>query len=141
MLRNEHIRLRALEPDDLALLYIGDKAGEFGGIGDVTLSVDFDEELKDVYANTEGTTFTVYVDESGVDVEIRTPEELINRVGRNVNGNYKLANDIDMAGIEFNGIGSASDPFTGNFDGNGHLIKNVTITGITGTRLNFFTII
>lgn len=45
------------------------------------------------------------------------------------NGNYKLADNIDLSGIEFSPIGNSETPFSGNFDGNGFEISNLTITG------------
>ncbi|MCL2159521.1 MAG: hypothetical protein FWH48_08960 [Oscillospiraceae bacterium] len=43
--------------------------------------------------------------------------------------NYHLANDIDLSGSEWLPIGTSSLPFTGTFDGQGYVIKNLTITG------------
>ena len=45
----------------------------------------------------------------------------------------KLGADIDLKGMEWTPIGSASKDhgFMGNFDGNGKVIKNLTITNIT----------
>jgi hypothetical protein len=42
-------------------------------------------------------------------------------------GNFCLVNDIDLAGIEMTPIGGAKTPFTGRFDGGGHVIRNLTI--------------
>ncbi|MHC4154183.1 MAG: GLUG motif-containing protein [Planctomycetota bacterium] len=39
---------------------------------------------------------------------------------------FRLMNDIDMAGLEVNLIGSDATPFAGCFDGNGHAIANFT---------------
>lgn len=54
---------------------------------------------------------------------------------------YRLENDIDLSGNEnFSPIGmSASYPFNGTFDGNGHKIRNITIkyTNSTTTTKNF----
>ena len=44
------------------------------------------------------------------------------------NGNYILARDIDYAGVPFTPI----TEFYGTLDGNGHKIKNLTITGTEG---------
>lgn len=41
-------------------------------------------------------------------------------------GHFKLTNDIDMSGENFDGIGSEAQPFIGSFDGQGHKIKNIT---------------
>lgn len=59
--------------------------------------------------------------------------ELVNG-GNGLSGKtVKLANDIDLAGIEWAPIGqtggySASTYFQGTFDGQGHTIKNLTVT-------------
>lgn len=42
--------------------------------------------------------------------------------------NYKLMADLDMTGVTFDGLCSVDNPFTGIFDGNGHVISNVTNT-------------
>lgn len=52
--------------------------------------------------------------------------------------NYKLANDLDLNGMEFSGIGSSDHPFTGRFDGQGHTISNVKISKDGGTGAGFF---
>ncbi|WMJ83352.1 InlB B-repeat-containing protein [Oscillospiraceae bacterium LTW-04] len=40
---------------------------------------------------------------------------------------YKLINDIDMGEKSVSAIGTSSTPFQGNFDGNGHVIRNLNI--------------
>jgi hypothetical protein len=47
-----------------------------------------------------------------------------------------LEADIDLSGIEWVPIGTYSKPFKGTFLGNGHTIKNLTITTITDQMLN-----
>lgn len=64
-------------------------------------------------------------------IEISTPEQLqaINADEASRAGNYILVNDIDLAGIEWQSIGlegDASVGFAGTFDGNGHIVKNLT---------------
>ena len=39
---------------------------------------------------------------------------------------YEMTESIDLEGVEFNGIASVN-PFTGTFDGTGHVLKNVSI--------------
>ena len=41
--------------------------------------------------------------------------------------NYLLQVDIDLKEIDFTPIGTKEHPFTGTFDGNGHIIKNLKI--------------
>jgi len=64
-------------------------------------------------------------------IEISTPEQLqaINADEASRAGNYILVNDIDLAGIEWQSIGlegESSVGFAGTFDGNGHIIRNLT---------------
>ena len=54
--------------------------------------------------------------------------ELTN-AGKDTSGvTFVLENDIDLAGQQFVPIGTFNNPFKGNFYGNGHVIKNLTIT-------------
>lgn len=61
-------------------------------------------------------------------IMISTPEEL-DAVRNDLDGNYMLANDIDMSGFyTFEPIGNETDgAFTGTFDGNGYSIKNLVL--------------
>ncbi|MCL1873767.1 MAG: cadherin-like beta sandwich domain-containing protein [Clostridiales bacterium] len=63
---------------------------------------------------------------------IYTAQDLYN-VRNNMSGRYKLMNDIDLS--TFNGgqwipIGTSSNPFRGTFDGQGYVIRNLTISNI-----------
>jgi len=48
---------------------------------------------------------------------------------------YRLMQDIDLAGEEWQSIGASSDAFEGIFDGNGHTIRGMTQTKLNGTSL------
>jgi len=70
-------------------------------------------------------------------IEISTPEQLqaINASEASRAGHYILVNDIDLAGIEWQSIGLEGEKsvgFGGTFDGNGHIVKNLT----SNNRLN-----
>jgi hypothetical protein len=56
-------------------------------------------------------------------------------IRNNLNGRYYLTADIDLSGAEWVPIGSSDAPFKGFFDGQGHVIKNLKITG-TGYEHN-----
>ena len=59
--------------------------------------------------------------------EIATCNDLQN-IQNYLAGNYVLINDIDCSGIIFSPIGSSAySPFTGNLDGQGYSIKNLTV--------------
>ncbi len=61
-------------------------------------------------------------------IMISTPEQL-DAVRENLNGNYQLANDLDMTGYyDMKPIGNETEgAFTGTFDGNGYVIKNLEL--------------
>ena len=44
-------------------------------------------------------------------------------------GEYKLTADIDLTGLAQNPIGTLSNPFTGTFDGDGHTISGLNLSG------------
>lgn len=64
-------------------------------------------------------------------IEISTEEEL-KAIANNLNGNYRLTNDIKLSGKEWKSIGCyhsspfLNSPFTGTFDGAGYTISNLT---------------
>lgn len=81
------------------------------------------------FALTSGskTSFIVsYVPDAVDPIEISTIAELM-LVTSNPSRNFKLMADLDMTGVTFDGLCSVDNPFTGIFDGNGHVISNFTI--------------
>ena len=85
-------------------------------------------------------------------ITITTAEELAG-MANDLTADYILDADIDLAGITWNPIGTykpsgeseeeqeipASDAaFTGTFDGQGHTIRNLTITGEDGIAVGLF---
>ena|GEM_PF-2401822 len=60
-------------------------------------------------------------------------------IADNPEGKYYLTNDIDLSGEEWTPIGDYDNPFTGIFDGQGYVIRNMTITGeFAGGYLGLF---
>ncbi len=59
--------------------------------------------------------------------DISTPAQLV-AVNDILFANYRLVNNIDMTGVDFKGIGSKNDPYTGTFDGNGYSVINAVVT-------------
>ena len=55
--------------------------------------------------------------------------------------NYRLKADLNLKDTPFNGIGSAGQPFTGMFDGQGHTISHVTVNAPEGENTGFFNVI
>lgn len=52
----------------------------------------------------------------------------LNSVANNLSAYYKQTADIDMGGVSFTPIGNATTAFTGTFDGDNHIISNLSIT-------------
>lgn len=121
---------------DLGVLYVGDATGGFGGTGDVIIDVAFDEDVLDLFDNTDPAQFSVYVDQAG-DVEIKTVDDF-KRLFRSSVGNYKLMANLDLSDVEFPGIGSPTEPFTGTFDGNGHTLSGITINDDGNNKVGVF---
>ena len=55
--------------------------------------------------------------------------------------NYRLKADLNLKDTPFNGIGSAGQPFTGMFDGQGHTISHATVNAPEGENAGFFNVI
>lgn len=51
---------------------------------------------------------------------------------------FTLTEDIDLNGMEWTPIGNSDNPFSGTFDGNGHVIKNLLITNIDRRCVGLF---
>src|SRR5260370_34991243 len=59
-------------------------------------------------------------------------------IQNNLSGYYVLGANIDAAGFNFTPIGSAANPFTGIFDGQGYTISNLTINNVSNTDSGLF---
>ena len=58
---------------------------------------------------------------------IKISNDVNGKYDRYINKFFKLGNDIDMNGVAFEGIGTGSSYFCGNFNGDGKTISNVTV--------------
>lgn len=95
---------------------------------------DFSNPVNYTVTAEDGSTQTFSVSvvkEAGVNYTlISTCEELS---GMALDGNYRLANNIDCSNLSFSPIGGGlngygcNSPFAGSFDGNGKIISNLTI--------------
>jgi YD repeat-containing protein len=59
-------------------------------------------------------------------VEIKDADDL-NNIRNNLAGSFRLADDIDLSGVDWLPIGTRTAPFTGVLDGNGYTISNLTV--------------
>ena len=87
---------------------------EYGYTGD-TYCLTCGEKITDGRAYKDGYIFIYNI------------SELID-IALDLDGNYILMNDLDLEGKEWTPIGTYESPFTGTFDGNGHVISNYIIT-------------
>lgn len=119
------------------VIYAGDDQGYFQGTGDIKVQVGFDAAVAPVLTNTGADSFTFYLGQSGQVVQIATPQDFLN-ISKNLQGSYELTNDIDMAGVAFTGIAVNNVPFSGMLNGNGHKVKNLSVSFETGTNKGIF---
>ena len=113
-------------------IYVGNEDGEFVAAGNVTVSVENSAEVASLLTLSP-TSFTFYVDQSGVTTKISTPEQFASLINRNLSGNYQLANDIDMSSYDgFKGIAVSGTPFSGTLDGQGYKVSGLTVTYTDG---------
>ena len=111
---------------------------------DGTTNVTLIDKLKNLYAESAGTTYHGDNIRNAIYAWISNAEELnsVQRVAENVTDrnilryNYVLKNDIDASGLvdadgnsTYNTIGSGDTAFTGTFDGNGHTIVGLQAKG------------
>ena len=80
-------------------------------------SIVFNKNVEDDFAGGNGTENDPYL--------IANLSQFL-MVADNMNAHYKLIDDICVDGY-INTMGSVENPFTGSFDGNGHVIEKLTI--------------
>ena len=111
------------------------------------------------FSNTEGSTRDDHHFTDGIctvcgtpDTEYILPEEgvytlasatdvkwfaaMVNKVDASLNA--KLSQDINFEGVEFSGIATASAPYCGTFDGQGHVVSNLFIDLPGEANVGFF---
>lgn len=78
------------------------------------------------------TFFAIFTTNENVsaDSSIITTAEELSDMRNNLAGNYELGSDIDLADLDWEGIGGPfnDEEFTGSFDGKGYTISNLTST-------------
>ena len=84
----------------------------------VKKSVEVTAEFEFLFAGGNGTELNPFT--------IENYQQLINMRAYS-DQNYKLANDLDLTGINHEPIFDKDNPFYGNFDGNGKTIDNLTV--------------
>ncbi len=87
---------------------------------DITTNMVITADYAKSFAGGEGTPENPFL--------ISNSEQLA-RVRYDLDKHFKLQNDIDLEKLNREPIGTSNDPFTGVFDGNGHVIKNLFVDG------------
>lgn len=89
----------------------------------------------------DGSIAALPVDDDKKTVTIDTAAELAGLANSVNNGitfqgySILLSTDVDLAGIDWTPIGSVSHPFMGSFDGQGHAISDINVSGDDHTGL------
>ncbi|DAA87246.1 TPA: hypothetical protein CPT90_01510 [Candidatus Gastranaerophilales bacterium HUM_3] len=71
---------------------------------------------------------------------IKTADDL-QALKDNLSGKYILMNDIDLSGYNWTAIGTKTNPFSGELNGNGHVIKNLQVDDAAGNGIGLFGVI
>lgn len=77
------------------------------------------------------------VEVKGVTYTINTVDDL-KTVSLDLAGKFTLNADLDLTGENWAPLGTDSAPFTGTFDGNGHVIKNLTYNSSEANKIGLF---
>ena len=86
--------------------------------------VYYDRDIFPMGTNSSYTLYAIWRDYTGY-IPISSAEDLLN-IKNELGAKYYLTCDIDMAGMDWKSIGTTESPFTGIFDGNGHIIYNLS---------------
>ncbi len=108
----------------LTLIKLGFIAKNANGGQTDNLYVEVVQGRKDAYSGGEGTASDPFILKTSQDLQM-----LVSTPGDWTSGNYfRMEADIDASGLS-TPIGSVSSPFAATFDGNGHAIKNIRLSG------------
>lgn len=118
-------------------LYAGDDSGAYNGSGDVLVKASIASDIASNFSLEGEDQFSVYIGLEGEKVQIATPEDFL-KLNKNRGGAYELIADIDMAGVDFTGIAITGDAFSGTLEGNGHVVKNITVSFDSGEDKGVF---
>lgn len=118
-------------------LYAGDDYGAFVDRGDVVVAVTPEADIASLFSMPEQNTFSVYIGKEGDLTPISTAQDFID-INRNLAGDYELLNDIDLTNVDFEGIGTTGEAFTGTLNGNGHKVIGARVDFSSGTDVGIF---
>lgn len=108
---------------DGSWLYVTENTLSQGGIAKLALASD---AALAATLKMDKTEFDVEVILRDAFNEIGNVEEFL-KINNKLFAKFRLTNNIDLSGVDFPGFGSSSLPFTGQFDGNGYVVRNAVI--------------
>ncbi|MDR1590144.1 MAG: hypothetical protein LBS51_08145 [Oscillospiraceae bacterium] len=93
------------------------------------MAAQFEENLAAAQEIMDDGGFLAPIGEVAVDSVAISNRAELEAITSNLAGTYHLTADIDLSDTEWIPIGDSENPFSGVFDGQGHKISNLTITG------------
>lgn len=119
-------------------LWAGDADGSWAGAGPVVLKANIASDVANLFNTTNADAqFTINIARLGEGVDISTGQELVDKIKANPSGVFTLVKDIDMSGIDLTDFCS-NEAFTGTLDGNGHVVRNASVTYTDGQDRGIF---
>lgn len=119
-------------------LWAGDENGYWAGAGPVVLKANIASDVASLFNTTNADAqFTINIAKLGEGVDISTGQELVEKIKANPSGVFTLVKDIDMSGIDLTDFCS-NDAFSGTLDGNGHVVRNASVSYTNGENKGIF---
>ena len=119
-------------------LWAGDESGAYAGSGPVVLKANIASDVASLFNTTNADAqFTINIARLGDAVDISTGQELVDKIKANPSGKFTLVKDIDMSGINLTDFCS-NDAFSGTLDGNGHVVRNASVSYTGGEDKGIF---
>lgn len=119
-------------------LWAGDESGAYAGSGPVVLKANIASDVASLFNTTNADAqFTINIARLGDAVDISTGQELVDKIKANPSGKFTLVKDIDMSGINLTDF-CLNDAFSGTLDGNGHVVRNASVSYTGGEDKGIF---
>lgn len=119
-------------------LWAGDESGSYAGSGPVVLKANIASDVASLFNTTNADAqFTINIARLGEGVDISTGQELVDKIKANPSGVFTLVKDIDLSGVDLTDFCS-NDAFSGTLDGNGHVVRNASVSYTNGQDKGIF---